>query len=64
MRAADDALPIDHPMRVCARELHSAYIRHFETRPPDLAKCQFVDYYIRAFAAWHVYTGSDEVTLP
>lgn len=63
-RADHDALPRGHQLRAAATELQEATERHFDMRPPDLAKCQWVDAYIRAYAAWRVYTGSDDVSFP
>lgn len=58
-RARKDFLPPTHDMRVRARELQRAYEQRFHTVPPDICGEQFVDHYIRAYSAWHVYTGED-----
>lgn len=58
-RARQDFLGPTHPMRVRARELETAYANRFLARPPEIAQCHFVDAYIRAYAAWHNYTGED-----
>lgn len=58
-RARTDLLPPSHEMVVRARALEQAYVARFIVRPPDIAACQWVDYYIRAYAAWHAYTGED-----
>lgn len=58
-RARADFLPPSHPMTATARELQQAYIDRFVTRPPDIAACQWVDYYKRAYTVWHAYTGEE-----
>lgn len=61
VRAAHDSLAPDHPMRVRARELDDACEMRFEMRPPQCSIPHYVDCYIRAYAAWHTYTGLDDV---
>lgn len=59
LRAHQDFLPPGHKLRVLAHALNQAGDARFESRPPDIAACQLVDAYIRAYAAWHVYTGEN-----
>ena len=58
-RASDDKLEPDHPVRVRSSELHRAYELRFLSRPPDMSNPGFIDAYIRAYAAWHAYSGED-----
>lgn len=58
-RASDDKLEVDHPVRVRSIELHRAYEQRFLARPPGMSQPGFIDAYIRAYAAWHAYTGED-----
>lgn len=60
-RASADGLGKEHPLCVRANELDDAYERRFLKSIPDCSSPYFVDCYVRAFAAWHAHTGSDEV---
>lgn len=58
-RARADYLTPDHPVVRCAMELHECYEKRFMTAPADCSSPAFVDAYIRAYAAWHVYSKEE-----
>ncbi len=58
-RAQADFLPFEHPMRAKARELCECARRRFDCYPPEITAGAWVDAFIRAYAAWRVYTGED-----
>jgi hypothetical protein len=58
-RAIRDRLPEDHEMVTSANALNEAATKRFGGIYPELSACDFVDAWIRAYAAWRIHTGED-----
>lgn len=58
-RVRSDHLPRSHPVRERAEVLHVCYCRRYLATTPECSIPAYVDAFIRAYAAWHTYTGED-----